>query len=125
MKKVLVVEDDIDIVNLLEIHLKDLDCRLETAYDGELGLQKALNESFDLIILDIMLPKLDGLEICRQLRTRKINTPILMLTARSEEIDKVLGLELGADDYLTKPFSIQRIHCAGKGDFSEVKNVKR
>lgn len=124
MKKVLVVEDDIDIVNLLEIHLKDLDCRLETAYDGQDGLKKALHQSFDLIILDIMLPKLDGLEICRQLRTKKVNTPILMLTARSEEIDKVLGLELGADDYLTKPFSIREFIARVKVIFRRTKMLK-
>lgn len=124
MKKVLVVEDDRDIVNLLGIHLHDLNCRLETAYDGEEGLQKALHQSFDLIILDIMLPKLDGLEICRQLRGRKINTPVLMLTARSEEIDKVLGLEIGADDYLTKPFSIREFIARVKAIFRRTKMLK-
>lgn len=124
MKKVLVVEDDRDIVNLLGIHLNDLDCRLEIAYDGEEGLKKALQQDFDLIILDIMLPKLDGLEICRQLRGRKINTPVLMLTARSEEIDKVLGLELGADDYLTKPFSIREFIARVKAIFRRTKMLK-
>lgn len=124
MKKVLVVEDDRDIVNLLAIHLNDLDCHLETAYEGEEGLQKALNQRFDLIILDIMLPKLDGLEICRQLRGRKINTPVLMLTARSEEIDKVLGLEIGADDYLTKPFSIREFIARVKAIFRRTKMLK-
>ena len=107
MKQVLVVEDDPNIVDLLEIHLRDLNFNLEKSYEGQDGLRKALAGKFDLLILDIMLPGLDGLEICRQVRSAGSNTPILMLTAKSEEIDKVLGLELGADDYLTKPFSVR------------------
>lgn len=107
MKRALVIEDDPNIVDLLEIHLKDLNMTLDRAYVGDEGLKKALRTNFDLIILDIMLPGMDGLEVCRQLRNAAIYTPILMLTARSEEIDKVLGLELGADDYLTKPFSVR------------------
>ncbi len=105
MKKVLVVEDDLDIIDLLEIHLKDLNCNLTRAYDGEAGLKAATSRNFDLIVLDLMLPKLDGMEVCRRIRMQKRYTPILMLTAKSEEIDKVLGLETGADDYMTKPFS--------------------
>ena len=105
MKKVLVVEDDRDIVDLLEIHLKDMNCELVKAYEGNVGLEKAIKEEFDLIILDVMLPGKDGLEICRQLRSENIVTPILMLTAKAEEIDKILGLEFGADDYMTKPFN--------------------
>ncbi|MCB0615856.1 MAG: response regulator, partial [Phaeodactylibacter sp.] len=92
MKNVLVIEDDRNIVDLLEIHLKDLNFNLEKCYHGEEGLAKARSGAFDLIILDIMLPGMDGLEICRHLRTEGIQTPILMLTAKSEEIDKVLGL---------------------------------
>lgn len=107
MKKVLVVEDDPNIVDLLEIHLQDLHFSLEKSYRGDEGLRKALAGRFDLMILDIMLPGVDGLEICRQVRGAGVHTPILMLTAKSEEIDKVLGLELGADDYLTKPFSVR------------------
>ena len=107
MKKVLIVEDDPDLVDLLKIHLNDLDCDLDIAMDGQTGLDKSLSGSFDLIILDIMLPKMDGLEVCRRLRAKEVRSPILMLTARSEEIDKVLGLEMGADDYLTKPFSVR------------------
>lgn len=117
MKKVLVVEDDRDIVGLLEIHLSDLDCHLDTATDGRDGLQKALKNKYDLIILDIMLPSMDGMEICRRIRGKEIKTPILMLTARSEEIDKVLGLEMGADDYLTKPFSIREFIARVKAIF--------
>jgi DNA-binding response OmpR family regulator len=124
MKKVLVVEDDRDIVSLLGIHLRDLDCQLFTAYDGEEGLNKALHQDFDLIILDIMLPKMDGTEILRQIRSNKIHTPVLMLTAKSEEIDKVLGLELGADDYLTKPFSVREFIARVKAIFRRAKFFK-
>lgn len=104
MKKVLVVEDDPNIVELLDIHLNDLECTLEKAYEGKTGLHKALTHKYDLIILDVMLPGMDGMEICRRIRGKEIQTPVMMLTARSEEIDRVLGLEMGADDYLTKPF---------------------
>lgn len=124
MKNVLVVEDDPNIVDLLEIHLKDLDCNLRKAYDGETGLNYALNENFDLIILDLMLPKLDGMEVCRKVRAKNINTPVLMLTAKSEEIDKVLGLETGADDYLTKPFSVREFIARIKAIFRRTQMMK-
>lgn len=105
--KALLIEDDNDICELVRIVLRAEDIELDTACDGETGLEKALHEGYDLIILDLMLPQVDGWEICRRLRqtptTRR--APILMLTAKSEEQDKVLGLELGADDYVTKPFS--------------------
>ncbi len=120
MKKVLVVEDDHDIVELLEIHLKDLDCELDRAYDGTTGLEKATTYVYDLMILDLMLPGVDGLEICRRVRAKETTTPILMLTAKSEEIDKVLGLELGADDYLTKPFSVREFIARVKALFRRV-----
>lgn len=107
MKNVLVIEDDKNISDLVQIHLKDLGCTVINAFDGETGLNHALNENYDLIVLDLMLPKIDGLEICRQIRSRENYTPILMLTAKSEELDKVLGLEFGADDYLTKPFGVR------------------
>ena len=109
-KAVLVVEDDPDIVELLRIHLSDLGCgRIGVATTGSQGLQLGLTEAWDLIILDITLPEMDGTEVCRRLRGKEITTPILMLTARSEEFDKVLGLEMGADDYVTKPFSIREL----------------
>lgn len=117
MKKVLVIEDDVNIVDLLEIHLKDLDCQITKSHDGIEGLGHALAMPFDLIILDLMLPSLDGMEICRRIRAKEIHTPILMLTAKSEEIDKVLGLETGADDYLTKPFSIREFIARVKAIF--------
>ncbi|MCR9250379.1 MAG: response regulator transcription factor [bacterium] len=120
MKRVLLVEDDVHIRDLLEIHLKDLGCHLTTQTDGLKGLNTALTDPFDLIVLDIMLPNMDGLEICRKLRAEKIATPILMLTARSEEIDKILGLETGADDYLTKPFSVREFIARVKAIFRRV-----
>ena len=109
MKNVLVIEDDLNIVDLLEIHLKDLNFNLEKCYHGEEGLAKARAGAFDLIILDIMLPGLDGLSICREIRSTGDYVPILILTAKSSELDRVLGLEIGADDYLTKPFSISEL----------------
>jgi DNA-binding response OmpR family regulator len=107
MPQVLIIEDDKDIRELVLIHLSDLVCQVKESSSGEDGLALATVEKFDLIILDIMLPGIDGLEVCRKLRAMEITTPILMLTAKSEEIDKVLGLEIGADDYLTKPFSVR------------------
>lgn len=107
MPRVLIIEDDKDIAELVSIHLTDLVCEIKHCATGESGLATSLEESFDLIILDLMLPGIDGLEVCRRMRAREITSPVLMLTAKSEEIDKVVGLEIGADDYLTKPFSIR------------------
>lgn len=106
-KSVLIIEDDLNIVELLTIHLNDLGCQVLSSSDGWQGLKLAGEGQFDLIILDIMLPGLNGMEICRRIRQTDRQTPIMMLTARSEEIDKVMGLETGADDYLTKPFSVR------------------
>lgn len=117
MKKVLLIEDDVHIKELLEIHLKDLGCQLLSFTNGKSGYNAGISENFNLIILDIMLPEKDGLEICRDLRANKVTTPILMLTARSEEIDKIIGLETGADDYLTKPFSVREFIARVKAIF--------
>ncbi|MCP5062732.1 MAG: response regulator transcription factor [Ignavibacteriae bacterium] len=125
MKKVLVIEDNESLSDLLEIHLKDLECDVTKIADGLLGLDKALNESFDLIVLDIMLPNLDGLEICKEVRSQNNYTPILMLTSKSEEIDKVIGLEIGADDYLTKPFSVREFIARVKAIFRRVNAIKK
>ena len=108
MKQILIIEDDPEIIKLLEIHLTDLIYTTSKALDGEVGLQMALENDYDLILLDLTLPTMDGIEICKKLRKQK-NTPIIMLTAKSEEIDRVLGLEMGADDYITKPFSIREL----------------
>ncbi len=121
MHKVLVVEDEQDIAELLRIHLEDLECEVSAVHDGAEGLKLALANPLDLIVLDLNLPKLDGLEVCRRVRAAGNTTPILMLTARSEEIDKVLGLETGADDYLTKPFSIRELQARVKAILRRVK----
>ncbi|WP_417592647.1 response regulator transcription factor [Owenweeksia hongkongensis] len=107
MKRVLVIEDDPDIIELISLHLTDLDCTVEKQMNGLEGFNAAQASSFDLIILDLMLPGMDGIAICQKLRALDNFTPILMLTAKAEEFDKVLGLESGADDYLTKPFGIR------------------
>ncbi|MFN2446725.1 MAG: response regulator transcription factor [Vicinamibacterales bacterium] len=105
-RRVLVVEDDPDIAHLVELHLRDLPCEVDVAHDGAAALDAVLAQAYDAIVLDIMLPYLDGLAVCQAIRQHRIYTPILMLTARSTELDRVVGLELGADDYLTKPFSV-------------------
>lgn len=120
MKKVLIVEDDKEIVNLLEIHLNDIDCEVTKAYNGDDGLHLALTTNPDLIILDISLPKKNGLELCKEIRLKQ-STPIIMLTAKTEEIDRVLGLEVGADDYITKPFSIREFIARVKAIFRRMK----
>lgn len=107
MNKVLLLEDDANIVELLRIHLHDLGCEVMAVANGQDGLTTAMEQPFDLIILDIMLPGMNGMDICRRIRQADRHTPILILSAKSEEIDKVLGLETGADDYLTKPFSVR------------------
>lgn len=106
---ILIIEDDADIAQLLQIHIEDLNYRTHIVTDGREGLTDALSGDYALVILDLMLPGLDGLEVCKRIRTRNPLLPILMLTAKSEEMDKVLGLELGADDYLTKPFSVREL----------------
>lgn len=109
MSKILIIEDDHDIAELVSIHMIDTGFETHKVHDGKEGLILALEGIYELIILDLKLPGMDGLEICRKLRMEKNNTPIIMLTSKSEEIDRVLGLEIGADDYLTKPFSIREL----------------
>ena len=104
-KRILIVEDEKDIAEILKYNVEKQGYEAEVAGDGEKGLALALSGTFDLILLDVMLPKMDGFEICRRVRSR-LETPIIMLTAREEENDKILGLDLGADDYMTKPFSL-------------------
>ncbi|WP_311407938.1 response regulator transcription factor [Liquorilactobacillus uvarum] len=118
MKKVLVVDDEAAIVTLLKYNLEKAGYQVETAMDGAVALKKGVTGTFDFILLDLMLPQMDGLEVTRRLRQEKIKTPIMILTAKGEEYDKVIGLELGADDYLTKPFSprevLARIKAIGR-----------
>jgi DNA-binding response OmpR family regulator len=108
-KKILIIEDNQDLARLVESHLRDLSFEVELTSDGQAGLAKAQADHYDLIILDLMLPGLDGIEICRRLRRQSMYVPILMLTAKSSEMDRVVGLEIGADDYVTKPFSIPEL----------------
>jgi len=114
MKQFLVVEDNQDIANLVSMHLQDLGAEVKIASDGNSGLSLAQKNRFDLIILDLMLPGIDGLEICRRLRGTDNDTPILMLTAKGAELDRVVGLEMGADDYLPKPFSVRELVARAK-----------
>jgi two-component system alkaline phosphatase synthesis response regulator PhoP len=125
MKSVLIIEDDMEISDLLEIHLKDIDCQISKEYNGITGLNKVKFDNYDLVVLDIMLPGMDGLDVCREIRKSGILTPILMLTSKSDEIDKVLGLELGADDYITKPFSIKEFIARVKAIFRRVESFKQ
>lgn len=113
-RRILVVEDERDIAELIALHLGDLPARVTLASDGLGGLQLALRQSWDAIVLDIRLPGLNGLDLCRELRARASPVPVLMLTARDGELDRVLGLELGADDYLTKPFSVLELQARVK-----------
>lgn len=108
-QRILVVDDEESIVTLLQFNLEKAGYIVETAADGKTAFSLANNQKFDLIILDLMIPELDGLEVCKKLRQQKNSTPILMLTAKDDEFDKVLGLELGADDYMTKPFSPREV----------------
>jgi len=116
-RKILIIEDNQDLAHLLEIHLGDLSHEVDLAFDGHEGLAKAESGSYDLVILDLMLPGLDGLEICRRIRNRPAYTPILMLTSKSSETDRVVGLEMGADDYVTKPFSVRELMARVKAIF--------
>lgn len=108
-KTVLVVEDEMSIATLLKYNLEQAGFHVLLAHDGQAGLETAVEKSPDIMLLDLMLPKLDGVEVCKELRRLRINVPIIMLTARDDEFDKVLGLELGADDYMTKPFSPREV----------------
>jgi DNA-binding response OmpR family regulator len=114
MKKVLIIEDDPDIMMALEDDFFLEGYEVETAIDGRDGLKKGQNLDIDIIILDLMLPGINGIEICKELRKKNIGTPIIMLTAKSMDIDKVLGLEVGADDYVTKPFSPHELQARVK-----------
>lgn len=123
MKKILVVDDEQHILTLLVFNLKKEGYLVDTADDGRQGLEMALENNYDFIVLDLMLPSLDGIEICKRIRQAKLETPILMLTAKDEEFDKIIGLELGADDYMTKPFSPRELLARIKAIFRRVGNV--
>jgi len=108
-RKILLVEDNADIAHLVVLHLEDRNMQVTHIADGNRGLEEALSGRYDLLVLDLMLPGMDGMELCRSLRSAGVFTPVLMLTARTSEIDRVLGLEVGADDYLGKPFSVPEL----------------
>src|SRR5256885_14107238 len=109
MARILIVEDEPNMVAGLRDNFEFEGYDVITAPDGVAGLERALNEAPDLVILDVMMPRMSGLDVCKQLKTKRPSVPIIMLTARGQEVDKVVGLELGADDYVTKPFSIREL----------------
>jgi DNA-binding response OmpR family regulator len=109
MSKILIVEDELNMVKGLKDNLEFEGFEVDTATDGSSGLHKVLQNHYDLVLLDVMLPGVSGFDICKSARKGGVNTPIILLTAKGEEIDKILGLELGADDYITKPFSLREL----------------
>lgn len=121
--KILVVDDETSIVNIIAYNLKKEGYEVLTANDGEAGLEKAINSSPDLVLLDIMMPKMDGYTVCRKIR-EKSDVPIIMLTARADEVDKVLGLEMGADDYVTKPFGNRELMARVKANLRRIPSLK-
>jgi DNA-binding response OmpR family regulator len=122
MKKILIIEDELNMVNGLKDNLEFEGYEVEFAMEGGSGLEKIMRNKYDLILLDIMLPQISGFDICKAVRKEGINTPIVLLTAKGEEIDKVLGLELGADDYITKPFSLRELLARIKAILRRVQN---
>lgn len=124
-RRILVVEDEPDIAALVKLHLQDHNLDVSLAADGHEGMRLAFAREWDLIILDLRLPGPDGLTICRALRREQNYVPILMLTSKSSELDRVLGLELGADDYLTKPFSVSELVARVKAIFRRVDSIQR
>ena len=107
--KILIIEDNRDLAHIVAMHLEDLNMTVTKSYNGTDGFRLAVDNYYDLILLDIMMPGKNGIDVCRELRKKKKHTPIIMLTAKTSEVDRVLGLEMGADDYLTKPFSIREL----------------
>jgi len=116
-KQILIVEDNADLASLIQLHLADIDCTADIAADGGQALEKYKAKPYDLVILDIMLPVMDGISLCRKFREDGPYIPIIMLTSKSSEIDRVVGLEVGADDYITKPFSIPELLARIKARF--------
>ena len=125
MKKILIIEDELDLIKGLKLNLSDEGYDVDWAVNGVEGLRKATEETPDLILLDIMLPEMNGLEVCRRLRQKNTDIPVIMLTAKGEEIDKVVGLEIGADDYMTKPFSIRELVARIKASLRHAEKSNR
>jgi DNA-binding response OmpR family regulator len=124
-KKILIIEDEKELISGLKLNLDFEGYDVIWALDGEEGLNKALKEAPDLILLDIMLPKKDGLDVCRDLRRQNVTIPIIMLTAKGEEVDKVVGLEIGDDDYITKPFSVKELLARVKAHLRREKREEK
>lgn len=122
LKRILLIEDEISIAELQRDYLEISDFQVDVEHSGEVGLQMALHEDYDLIILDIMLPKMNGFEICKQIRAIK-DIPILLVSAKKEDIDKIRGLGLGADDYITKPFSPSELVARVKAHISRYERL--
>jgi len=123
-RRILVVEDEQDIADLVVLHLRDLCDEIVVANDGHEGMRQATGQDWSLIVLDLRLPGPDGLEICRAVRRERAYQPILMLTSKSAELDRVLGLETGADDYLTKPFSVLELAARVRAILRRVENLR-
>ncbi len=119
-RNVLIVEDDQELARLIEMHLRDIGCSTTAVNDGVSGFAEARSGDYGLVILDLMLPRMDGLQVCQRLRLEQTYTPVLMLTAKSTDLDRVTGLEAGADDYLTKPFNILELTARVKAIFRRV-----
>ena len=121
---VLIVEDDKDIADLIRVNLQELGIETQHSADGQLGLEMAMQQDFSLLLLDVMLPHVSGLDICRQVRASKPEQAILMLTAKNSETDRVLGLELGADDYMSKPFSVRELQARVRSHLRRVRLIE-
>ncbi|MGX7173726.1 response regulator transcription factor [Enterococcus ratti] len=124
MKKILVVDDENSIITLLTFNLEKEGYKVTSTFDGQKALDLALEEAFDFIILDVMLPSINGMTIIQKLRQEKIDTPILLLTAKDDQMDRIIGLEIGADDYLTKPFSPREVIARMKAIFRRIEPQK-
>ncbi len=123
--RVLIVEDDVDLADLIRVSLVELGIDITLCSNGNDGISTALNEEHDLLVLDITLPDVSGLDICREVRTRKPKQSIMMLTSKNSETDRVLGLELGADDYMTKPFSIRELQARVRAQLRKVEAFRK
>lgn len=124
MKRVLIIEDEFSILKLLTYNLEQEGYEIDSSMDGQEGLDMALENRYDIILLDLMLPNCDGMDVCRAIRQEKLEVPIIMLTAKDTEIDKILGLEIGADDYITKPFSPREVVARIKAILRRVRQPK-
>ena len=125
MTKILIVEDEPNMVAGLRDNFEYEGYEVITAPDGVAGLERAIKEKPDLVILDVMMPRMSGLDVCKQLKAKRVSVPVIMLTARGQEVDKVVGLELGADDYVTKPFSIRELLARVKAVLRRSHNVQK